>query len=65
MTTIETPTRPPARTAAVRPNIKRIEAIAVSLPMTEHMKMAGVEIRSADNLLIKLELESGHPAGGA
>ena len=31
--------------------IKRIEAIAVSLPMLNPMKMAGVLIRSADNVL--------------
>lgn len=64
MTTIETPTRPAARSAALHQSIKHLEAIAVSLPMTKPMKMAGVEIRSADNLLIRLELESGHIGWG-
>ncbi|MBC7779021.1 MAG: hypothetical protein H7125_02850 [Proteobacteria bacterium] len=39
--------------------IKRIEAIAVSLPMAKPMKMAGVEIRAADNLLVRVEASDG------
>jgi muconate cycloisomerase len=39
--------------------IKCIEAIAVSLPMKKPVVMAGVEIRSADNVLVRLEGENG------
>ena len=39
--------------------IKRIEAIAVSLPMTKPIKMAGVELRNADNVLVRLETDKG------
>jgi o-succinylbenzoate synthase len=39
--------------------IKRIEAIAISLPLTKPIKMAGVELRSADNVLVRLESASG------
>ncbi len=34
--------------------IIRIEPIAVSLPMVKPMQMAGVEIRSADNVLVRI-----------
>ena len=33
--------------------IKRIEPIAVSLPMKKPVFMAGVEIRQADNVLVR------------
>ena len=36
-----------------------VEPIAVRLPMTRPMKMAGVEIRTADNLLVRIETDSG------
>jgi muconate cycloisomerase len=39
--------------------IKRIEPIAVSLPMTKPIKMAGVELRAADNVLVRLETDKG------
>jgi L-alanine-DL-glutamate epimerase-like enolase superfamily enzyme len=39
--------------------IKRIEPIAVSLPMKKPVFMAGVEIRQADNVLIRLEADNG------
>ena len=39
--------------------IKRIEAIAVSLPLTKPIKMAGVELRTADNVLVRLETDKG------
>lgn len=64
MTIAETPIRPAARTVTVRATIKRIEPIAVSLPMIKPMKMAGVEIRSADNVLVRIELDSGHIGWG-
>jgi muconate cycloisomerase len=39
--------------------IKRIEAIAVSLPMAKPIKMASVELRAADNVLVRLETDRG------
>jgi muconate cycloisomerase len=42
-----------------RMNIKRWEPIAVSLPMSKPIKMAGVELRSADNVLVRLETQRG------
>ena len=39
--------------------IKRIEPIAVALPMKKPVYMAGVEIKQADNLLIRLEADDG------
>src|SRR5471030_973652 len=62
MTTIETPLRPALTTAQAK--IKRIEAIAVSLPMTKPIKMAGVLIAAADNVLVKIETDTGHVGWG-
>ncbi len=62
MTTIATPVHPTRATA--RAKIKRIEAIAVSLPMLKPMKMAGVLIAAADNVLVRVELENGHVGWG-
>jgi L-alanine-DL-glutamate epimerase-like enolase superfamily enzyme len=39
--------------------IKRVEPIAVSLPMKKPVFMAGVEIRQADNILVRLEADDG------
>jgi L-alanine-DL-glutamate epimerase-like enolase superfamily enzyme len=39
--------------------IKRIEPIAVSLPMRKPVFMAGVEIRQADNILVRIEADNG------
>ena len=39
--------------------IKRIEQIAVSLPMKKPVFMAGVEIRQADNVLVRIEADNG------
>jgi muconate cycloisomerase len=39
--------------------IKRIEPMAVSLPMKKPVVMAGVEIRRADNILVRIEAEGG------
>jgi muconate cycloisomerase len=39
--------------------IKRIEPIAISLPLTKPIKMAGVELRAADNVLVRLETDRG------
>ena len=39
--------------------IKSIEAIAVALPLAKPMKMASVELRQADNLLVRIEAADG------
>jgi L-alanine-DL-glutamate epimerase-like enolase superfamily enzyme len=39
--------------------IKRVEPIAVSLPMKKPVFMAGVEIRAADNVLVRIEGDKG------
>src|SRR5471032_2482826 len=62
MTTIETPLRPALTTAQAK--IKRIEAIAVSLPMTKPIKMASVLIAAADNVLVRIETDTGHVGWG-
>jgi muconate cycloisomerase len=44
--------------------IRRIEPIAVSLPMKKPVIMAGVEIRQADNVLVRIEADSGTAGWG-
>jgi L-alanine-DL-glutamate epimerase-like enolase superfamily enzyme len=39
--------------------IKSVEPIAVSLPMKKPVFMAGVEIRQADNVLVRVEADNG------
>ena len=39
--------------------IKRIDAIPVALPLKKPMKMAGVTITHAHNLLVRIEAEDG------
>ena len=39
--------------------IKRVEPIAVRMPLTKPVKMAGVELTTADNLLVRMESEIG------
>ena len=39
--------------------IKHIEPIAISLPMKKPVFMAGVEIRQADNILVRIEADNG------
>ena len=39
--------------------IKRVEPIAVSFPMRKPVFMAGVEIRQADNILVRVETDNG------
>jgi L-alanine-DL-glutamate epimerase-like enolase superfamily enzyme len=39
--------------------IKRVEPIAVSFPMKKPVFMAGVEIRAADNVLVRIEADNG------
>ena len=40
-------------------NIKSIEPIAVSLPMLKPVIMAGEEVRQGDNVLVRIEAETG------
>ncbi len=40
-------------------NIKKIEPIAVSLPMIKPVIMAGEEVRKADNVLVRIETDRG------
>jgi len=61
-TTTAIPTRPAL--AAAHARIKRVEAIAVRLPMAQAMKMAGVLIESADNVLVRMETDTGHVGWG-
>ena len=61
MSTVEAPARP---VTAARATIRKIEPIAVSLPMIKPMKMAGVLIKAADNVLVCVELDGGHVGWG-
>jgi len=40
-------------------NIKSIEPIAISLPMIKPVIMAGEEVHRADNVLVRIETDSG------
>jgi muconate cycloisomerase len=40
-------------------NIKRIETLAISLPMVKPLKMSFEEVSSAENVLVRLETEEG------
>lgn len=47
-------------TRLARPiKVRTVEAIPVALPLTKPMKMAGVELRTADNLIVRIEAEDG------
>ena len=39
--------------------IKRIETIAVSLPMVKPLKMSFEEVKSGENVLVRLETDDG------
>jgi muconate cycloisomerase len=39
--------------------IRTVEAIPVALPLAKPMKMAGVELRTADNLIVRIEAADG------
>src|SRR5262249_26231808 len=59
MTKHQMPLSEPA--AATRPPlvIRRIDAIPVALPLKKPMKMAGVTITTADNVLVRIEADGG------
>ena len=40
-------------------HIRSIEPIAVSLPMRKPVIMAGEEVRRADNVLVRVETDTG------
>jgi L-alanine-DL-glutamate epimerase-like enolase superfamily enzyme len=40
-------------------NIRQVQPIAVSIPLTKPIKMAGVELRNADNVLVRIETNDG------
>ena len=44
--------------------VRRIEAIPVALPLKAPMKMAGITITRAENLLVRVEAASGHVGWG-
>ncbi len=52
---------PDGRHAPDRPPliVRRVDAIAVALPLTTPMKMAGVTIAAAENLLVRIEAADG------
>jgi L-alanine-DL-glutamate epimerase-like enolase superfamily enzyme len=39
--------------------LRRIEPIAISIPLQKPIKMASVELRSADNVLVRIETDDG------
>src|SRR3954463_9802851 len=39
--------------------VRRVDAIAVALPLKSPMKMAGITIAKAENLLVRIESEGG------
>jgi muconate cycloisomerase len=51
----------PAQAAQTRPPllIRRVDAIPVALPLTKPMKMAGVTIATAENVLVRIEAADG------
>lgn len=53
--------QPPAQAAATRAPllIRRVDAIPVALPLKKPMKMAGVTIPVAENVLVRIEAEGG------
>jgi muconate cycloisomerase len=44
--------------------VRRVEAVPVALPLKSPMKMAGITITTAENLLVRVELESGEIGWG-
>jgi muconate cycloisomerase len=44
--------------------VRRIDAIPVALPLKSPMKMAGITITKAENLLVRVESESGYVGWG-
>jgi len=53
--------QPPSERVAIRPPlvIRRVDAIPVALPLKKPMKMTGVTIATADNVLVRIEADGG------
>lgn len=53
--------QPPSERVAIRPPliVRRLDAIPVALPLKKPMKMAGVTIATADNVLVRIEADDG------
>src|SRR5580692_2983572 len=53
--------QPPSERVAIRPPlvIRRVDAIPIALPLKKPMKMAGVTIATADNVLVRIEADGG------
>ena len=52
------------KTADMPLTVRRIDAIAVALPLTAPMKMAGITITRAENLLVRVEAAGGEVGWG-
>src|SRR5205085_7003262 len=55
------PTRPPERSPLI---VRRVDAIPVALPLKAPMKMAGITITAAENILVRVELTDGEVGWG-
>ena len=44
--------------------VRRVDAIAVALPLKSPMKMAGITITKAENLLVRIEATGGQVGWG-
>jgi muconate cycloisomerase len=55
---------PVARAESAPLIVRRIDAIPVALPLKAPMKMAGVTITKAENLIVRVELEDGQVGWG-
>ena len=44
--------------------VRRVDAIPVALPLKAPMKMAGITITKAENLIVRVELQDGHVGWG-
>jgi muconate cycloisomerase len=56
------PLQPLAERVVERPplRVRRVDVIPVALPLKKPMKMAGVTIATADNVLVRMEAEGAH-----
>ena len=62
---LERTQRPTVAAAERAPlTVRRVDAIPVALPLKAPMKMAGITINRAENLLVRVEATSGHVGWG-
>src|SRR5262245_39127810 len=58
-------TRPTSRTAAAPAlSIRRVDAIPIALPLKSPMKMSGITITKAENVLVRIETADGSVGWG-